>query len=412
LKAIPIVFLLFIVFEGFSQPENPSANVIDARHWKINEEAFAISGPCQYFDQQLLSPSECKGASGSVSEFPSLFKSNNQPEEGIGYATYLLTVLVPTGQRDFALSIPQIYSSYKLWVNGSVVAENGAVGKTAQECKPQWKPQTVEFQTKSDTLLMVLQIANFDHAKGGIKEQIYLGKPAMMKFKRSVSEISKLTESAVLFCIGFFFLMHFVFQQRNKATLYFSLLTLTWSVRSLFSNLYLFISFYPDFNWASMIRIEYITLYLAMIWAILFLTGLFHNEANVILKYALVFCNVLFTAFSLSSTPRLFTQGLNVYLIVSGILLLYGAYIIIRAWGNERAGSGLLTLSIILGLNIFGYDIFVYEGFSSYDPVIFSAGYISIFLMMGFALAFHVGLIKAKQNSASKLTYEDLYKNL
>jgi hypothetical protein len=258
---------------------------------------------------------------------------------------------------------------------------------------------------------MVLQIANFDHAKGGIKEQIYLGKPSMMKFKRNVSEISKLTESAALFCIGFFFLVLFVFHQRNKATIYFALLVLTWSLRSLFSNLYLAIAFYPDFNWAAMIRIEYITLYLAMIWAILFLTSLFHNEANIILKYGLVFCNVLFTAFSLSSPPRLFTQGLNVYLITSGILLLYGSYIVIRAWGNERAGSGLLTLSIIIGLNIFGYDIFVYEGFSSYDPVIFSAGYVSIFLMMGFALAFHVGLIKAKQNPASTLTYEDLYRN-
>ena len=148
-----------------------------------------------------------------------------------------------------------------------------------------------------------------------------------------------------------------------------------------------------------------------MIWAILFLTSLFHHEANIIIKYGLVFCNVLFTAFSLSSLPRVFTQGLNVYLITSGILLLYGSYIVIRAWANERTGSGLLTLSVILALNIFGYDIFVYEGFSTYDPVIFSVGYISIFLMMGFALAYHVGLIKSKQNPATTLTYEDMYKD-
>ena len=193
--------------------------------------------------------------------------------------------------------------------------------------------------------------------------------------------------------------------------IYFALLCITWALRSLFSNLYLFISFYPDFDWSLMVRIEYITLYLSMIWAILFLTAIFHNESNIVIKYGLVFCNILFTGFSVVSSPRVFTQGLTVYLIASGILLLYGGYTVIRAWINERTGSGLLTITIILGLNIFGYDIFVYEGFSSYDPVIFSAGYITLFLLMSVALAFHINLIKSRQGPTTKLTYEDLYKD-
>jgi hypothetical protein len=73
-------------------------------------------------------------------------------------------------------------------------------------------------------------------------------------------------------------------------------------------------------------------------------------------------------------------------------------------------GSGLLTISIILGLNIFAYDIFVYEGFSSYDPVIFSLGYISIFMLMGWALSMHLGLVKSKPSPTTSLTYDDLYK--
>lgn len=396
----------------FSQSNDAlSANgVIDAHHWKINESSLALNGFCKFYDNQLLTPTECKTAVGSVSEFPSLFKVKDT-DPGIGFATYLITVVVPSGERDFAMALPQIYSSYKLWANGNVIAENGVVAKTKEECKPQWKPQTVSFQINSDTLSLVLQIANFHHAKGGIKEPIYLGKPSTMQFKRQVSEVSKFSESAALFSLGFFFLLIYFIRGRNKATIYFSLLAITWSVRSLFSNLYLFISLYPDFDWAAMIRIEYVTLYLAMIWAILFLTSLFHNEANIVIKYGLVFCNIIFTGFSLYSAPRVFTQGLNVYLIASGVLLLYGAYIVIRAWINERTGSGLLTLSVILGLNIFGYDIFVYEGFSAYDPVIFSAGYVLIFMLMSFALASHIHLIKTKTAATTTLTYEDLYKD-
>jgi hypothetical protein len=411
LKAFPFL-LLFCFAHGLSAQGSGASvvnGVIDARHWEMSKTSLALSGYCKFFDHQLLSPSECKTAVGVVTEFPSLFKSKDK--EGIGYATYLLTVIVPHGEKKLAISIPQVYSSYKLWINKDVVAENGVVAKTKEECKPQWKPQTVPFQSDSDTLSIVLQIANFNHAKGGIKELIYIGDASLMKFKRSVSEVSKFAESAALFTIGVFFLIIYFIRGRNKATIYFSLLTITWAIRSLFSNLYLFISLYPDFDWATMVRIEYIALYMAMTWAVLFLTSLFHNEANIIIKYGLIFCNIIFTGFSIYSPPRVFTQGLNVYLIVSGILLFYGAYIVIRAWINERTGSGLLTLSVILGINIFGYDIFVYEGFSSYDPVIFSSGYVLIFLLMALALASHINLIKTRQTATTKLTYEDLYKD-
>jgi hypothetical protein len=91
-------------------------------------------------------------------------------------------------------------------------------------------------------------------------------------------------------------------------------------------------------------------------------------------------------------------------------LLLYIGFTVIRAWVNERVGSGLLTLSIILGLNIFAYDIFVYEGFSSYDPVIFSIGYIAIFMLMAWALAMQLNLIKSKTSQNTSLSYDDLYK--
>ncbi|HCW06369.1 MAG TPA: hypothetical protein DGG95_03275 [Cytophagales bacterium] len=396
-------------FGAFAQPIAED-EIMDARRAKLNEVAFALNGTCQYFENQLLTPAECKSAIGMKIKFPELFQASEK-EEGIGFATYVLTILIPKGEKDLALSLPQMYSSYRLWANGKVIAENGVVGKTIDECKPQWRPQTVSFQIQSDTLSLVLQIANFHHAKGGIKESIYLGKPSLMNFKRSVAVISKSVESLALFLIGIFFLFIYLVRHRDKATIYFSLLALTWAVRSVFSNIYLFISYFPDFNWNAMVRIEYLTLYLTMIWAILFLTNLFTRETNLLIKYALVLSNALFILFTVSSEPRIFTQGLKIYLVASGVLLAYGAYVIIHAWLNERVGSGLLTITIVLGLNIFGYDIFVYQGFSSYDPVIFSAGYVVIFSLMGIALASYVSMIKTKPSKSSSLSYEDLYKN-
>lgn len=394
----------------FSQTSESLISPINARDWS-GDSTFPIIGSCHFFDGQLLTPEECSKGASVIVNFPELWKSKQTDKSGLGFATYsLLIVLRHDHQKDLALSLPQMYSSYTLWVNGKVAAINGVVGMTKQDCIPQWLPQTVSIDAPTDSLNIVLQIANFHHAKGGIKEPIYLGTASQMKFKRTVAVTSNLTESVTLFLLGSFFLFVFISQTKKKVTLYFALLCLTWSVRSVFSNLYISIAFFPDFNWTMLLRIEYITLYLTMIWAILFLSQIFLNEANVIIKYSLIFCNLLFTAFTLFSSPRIFTQWLTLYLSLSVVLLVYSGFTVIRAWVNERVGSGLLTISIVLGLNIFAYDIFVYEGFSSYDPVIFSLGYITIFTLMSWALAMHLALIKSKPSPTTRLTYDDLFK--
>ena len=320
---------------SFSQPES-SGNRIDARFWS-GDSSFPVVGPCHFFDEQLLTPEECSKAAGDVQNFPALWAAKQGNAPSLGYATYSLLILLKHDHpKDLALALPQMYSSYRLWANGQLTAENGSVGKSQKESIPQWRPQTVLVEVNGDSLHLVLQIANFHHAKGGVKEPIYLGLASKMQFKRKVASLSTLTEATVLFLVSASFFFIYFSNSRKNVTLYFALLCLTWSVRSLFSNLYLGISFLPDFDWTMMVRIEYVTLYLTMIWAILFLSQIFQYEANIFFKYALVFCNLIFTVFTLFSSPLSFTQWLNFYLIASAVLLLYGGFTVIRAWVNER----------------------------------------------------------------------------
>lgn len=100
---------------------------------------------------------------------------------------------------------------------------------------------------------------------------------------------------------------------------------------------------------------------------------------------------------------------LAVYLFTSGLLLLYGAIIVVRALINERAGATFLTVSTLLAIAIFSYDIFAYEGWFSYNSIVFSAGYFIIFLLMAFALLIHLNIISSGGKGSNVLTYEDLY---
>ena len=403
-----LVLLLIGVEPSIMAQPTSQQGLLDARSFNLKNDRLPLTGEWLYFENQLISATEVFSTKNAFSYFPKVW--NETKNSGQGYATYGLQVLVPTQTEPLALEIPQIYSSYQVWVNGKLTAVNGTVGKTLDETVPQWMPQTVSFSNSSDTLEIVIQIANFHHHKGGSKDTIYLGSSELLQQHRSLAVGSTIIESLVLGFLGVGFLILYVITSKKKIIIYFALLCLTWALRAVFSNLYTFISFVPDFNWTIMIKIEYVTLFLTMIWAILFLGRVLPKEDNTIIKYLLVGSNSLFITYAILTSPVSFTRWLPVYLLFCAILLIYAAFLVLKALVNERLGSSFLTFSILLGVGIFSYDVFVFEGFFSYNPIVFCAGYIIIFSLMAVVLLLHLNIIKSKPQHSNSLSFSDLFK--
>jgi hypothetical protein len=404
----PLRILLFLIIpclQLFAQ-DTPQAErgVLDARSWDFKKGKIALTGHWEFHEHELINLDDSVKKPGYISQFPEIWN------QSIQYGSYQLVVRLPADTGKFAFELPQLYCSYELWVNGKKIAENGTVGASRETSTPQWLPQTASFNNQSDSISILLLVSNFYHYKGGAKEPIYLGLADRIERHHALALNSSVIESIVLAILGISFLViYYVREERKKITLYFSLLCITWAIRALFSNVYPFISFVPDFDWGTMMRIEYITLFLPMIWAILFLGRLFPNENNNIIKYFLVGANSVFIALTLVSSPVFFTQWLDIYLGTAAILLLYGLTTVVRAWINERSGVRYLVVGVFLCIALFGYDIFVFEGFFHYyNAVLFSVGYLTMFSMMGIALLYHLQIFKGDSSSGT-LTYEDLY---
>lgn len=400
---LQILALLLLSTTAFSQ--------LKLRDGVLNAAAFDFaSGPLslqmgwRWVDGQLVNPENINLKEFQSVEFPKVWNETRANNSGQGVATYSLLIALPSDLKSYAIELPQIYSSYKLWANGDLIAVNGTPDAMPEKTRPQWKPQTVTFNAK-DSLRLLLQIANFHHNIGGCREPIYLGDGAAMLAKERTTMVSKVVQCVTLLFLGIIFFAIYFLKGRKKVIVYFSLLCATWTVRSAFSNEYLIISIFPNFNWHAMVRIEYITLYLTMIWAILFLNRLFPKEGNKIIKYILVTLNCIFIGITLFTQPVFFTQYLTLYLATAGLLLAYGIFIIARALINNRLGAGFLTVCALLGLIIFGYDIFTYEGLFSYNSVLFNIGYVFIFVLIGLALLLHLRMINLRGAAADTITY-------
>ncbi|MEP7128284.1 MAG: 7TM-DISM domain-containing protein, partial [Chitinophagales bacterium] len=374
-KSCLLCFLILLATTSLTYADpKAEAGFLDLRAVDLNNARIPLQGDWYYFANQLISPSEIASSGKAFAYFPKIWNENANAESGSGFATYALYILVSKETTSLALEIPQLYSSYSLYANNNLVAVNGKVGTSKESTSPQWMPQTVSFENTGDTLKLVLQIANFHHYKGGAKDPIYLGSARVLQQKRSMAVIANLIESIALGVISIAFLCIYFFWAQKKVIIYFALLCLTWAVRVGFSNLYIFISFWPDFNWTIMVRIEYMTLFLTMIWGILFLRRVFPKEQNTIFTYLLVLSNIVFLAYAIFATPVAFTHWLTVYLAFCGILLMYAIFVVLWGWINQRTGANFLAASILLGTAIFGYDVFSYKGYFYYNPIIFSVG--------------------------------------
>ncbi|HMJ68744.1 MAG TPA: 7TM-DISM domain-containing protein [Cyclobacteriaceae bacterium] len=403
------LFIALLVAARASSQTTPKPGVIDASSFDFKKGRLNLTGTWLWYDGRLIQPGPTENFDLLPVEFPGVWNERRVSESGQGVATYFLTVILPPRSEDVAVDLPDIYSSYILFANGVEAARNGTPGTSRQTTLPQWRPQIATITTPGDTLQLTLQIANFNHNKGGCKEPILLGLSSAFAQKDLISKTGKLTGIGMLVVLAIIFLAIFFRNGRKRVVIYFSLLCLTWAIRSLFSNDYLFINFFPDFSWNAMIRIEYITLYLTMIWAILFLYRLFKHEGNQVVKYLLVTFNAGFVVYTMLTEPVEFTRLLPLYLATAGVLLVYGAGVVLVALVNERRGATWLTMSVLLGLGIFSYDLFAYEGWFSYNALLFSAGYLIIFLLTGGALLLHLEIIRSARTTTAILTYKDLY---
>jgi hypothetical protein len=367
-----------------------------------------LDGEWEFYMSQLIAPADFASISAEPRDyvdFPSAWNISSG-RQNFGFATYRVNLVVGKSEP-LALQIPHCYSNYTLWANGNVVSTNGIVGRSPKQSKPQWLPKTVSLPNDKDTITLVLQISNFHHAKGGIRESIVIGNLNEMKIRRSVSITSNLILVIGLMILSLISVFVY-FLYKSNAVLFFAFFSLAWGVREAFSNLYLAVQYVPDFPWALAVKIEYISLFMVMMISMFFIASLFKEDVNNVFKYLFCFCNVMFIGIAIFLDASVYTQFLPIYLSFAAALLIFIVYVLIRAVFYERQGVWLIISCVFLGVIIFSYDLIAYQRLANFNSIITSIGYLTMFVLIAVALLFQVGIFK-RSAATNMLTYDDLY---
>lgn len=421
LLTLHIFLCLAIPFFSHAEGESPRATlgVLDLRSWDFETDGIVrLDGTWGFYWNELLTPGDLASYTSAVPHyycFPCLW--NNASVDGMalsnqGFATYTLTVLMPPGYSSLSLTVEDFYTSYKLFINGIEFSTNGIVGTSRESSLPEWKPLTKPLRAEADTLHLVLQIANFEHRKGGASQGISLGTEMHINRARDVELAYNWILAGAMFMGGLFFFGLYLFGRHDRAMFFFALFCIVYSYRNIGTDLYAINSLVEGLPWTVIVRLEHISVLMGLYFFVQYLISLYPEEVYKPALNTFLWMTLTLAALTMTGPVWLFTTILPYYLYVLLLAIAYGAYVVVMAALHKRpaaryALAGKLTVFAVVGYNALAYFSLVPRmilfNFMAHLTFFFCQG-----LVLSFRFAHHLKESRQKAEKASQAKTEFL----
>ena len=395
-KALMLVILFATsVLMGQAQ-QQPIAHqgILDLRSIHFAQQNIDLRGQWKWYWNQLRFPNEPEVPFEYIT-FPQLWASSTWHKAALanqGFATYGLTVLLPPRSDSLMLEVPDQYTSYRLFVNGHKVAQDGSPASTKAATIPYWSTQLIRLPAPGDSLQLLLQIANFHHAKGGAAKAIRLGEATRLEADRATDRALNLFLTGCLVMTGLFFLGLFGFSRTDWPMLYFGLFCLIYSYRIVGTDHYVLHTLLPYLPWELTIRLEYGSLYLAVAVFVLYTQSLYPKDTHPLITSAMAWVCFAFAGTVLVLSPMVFTWLMDPFLGLMTAYISYALYVYWIAARRHRPGARYALMSTSLLLIVFSLILSQYFGLSTPIEISLFIGYLSFFFLQSLVLLFRFDL--------------------
>lgn len=302
--SVVIVFILFFVFLFFSPltyAKGPLSEngTLDLSTWNFQQDGIiSLDGEWTFYPNQLLTPMQ-------IANTPSLEKvslqvpgrwinaSTTNPMSDRGIGTYRLQVKVNANSlHRYALKLVNIRSSSRIFVNGSEVGELGNPARTkAEGYKSQVMPLIAFFPVETDTVDIIIQVANWDYYNGGIIQTISFGSEQDILATNMRATIVDTISIACLLLSSIYYISIFIMRKQDKRFLYFAISCMAYVFIMATSNEKVLHHFLPNIPFLYVVKLKIIATCLSIIYVILFIREL--EKAFIPLVFSRIIISVM-----------------------------------------------------------------------------------------------------------------------
>jgi diguanylate cyclase (GGDEF)-like protein len=359
---VPIFLIIILIASSPAQAATQpmvQQGYLDLRNWSFPEGgSIQLRGEWEFFPGEFIFPE--LGNRGKTISVPALWNSfmdTSGPMGPFGYGTYRLSIDLGNNTDILGLKIPHTATSYSLYVNRVLLAQNGQVGITPNTTIPQWRPQIITFIPDTGYLELVVHMANFAHIKGGMWQPLVLGSPQRILFQRDMAVAFSLFLFGSLLSMTFYHIGLFIFRRKDRSILLFGLLCFIIAMRTILTGEVFLTTLYPQLNFEFHAAVEYLTFSLTIFVFALFIFNLYPEEVLPLLRKIIILICLGYSVFIVFFPLRFFALFLQPFQVLSILTFGYLAVILFKAIRQNKPGARFIGAGLLILLASLVNDI-------------------------------------------------------
>ncbi len=298
-----VILLLFVPKDAGTVSHEVRKGELDLSGWQpYRDGPIRLDGEWEFYWRALLNQEDLASRPRRLRRtffpVPGIWNRSGKrfdPPNGEGYATYRMMIRnVPSDIAECCLKIPDMPTAYRLWVDDTLIAENGVVGRNRETMRPWFSPKVVHFPIQRDHVTFILQVSNYFHRDGGIWHSLELGTEKDCFRMETLPLLFDTVLFGGLLIMGMYHIGLFALRPQDKAPLYFGLFCLVIGGRSLLVGQRIVYLIFPSLDFLMLQRFEFVLLFLGAPVFCLFFYHLFPSTVSRLFHRIVGIVNLLF----------------------------------------------------------------------------------------------------------------------
>jgi signal transduction histidine kinase len=299
------------------------------------------------------------------------------------YGTYKLRMkLAPTevGQER-ALYISDIASAYFVWIDGTSRGGIGKVGMSLEAEEPKSRAELIFFEPKSEEVTIIIQASNFTSRNEGTFKAMRYGDADKIVGQMITNQLMAAVTIGGLLILGLYHLVIYIIRKKDRSTLYIGLLAVDIGVRGWIRSTYLIDLIVPNMSWEVIVKLDYITGYLAYLFLALLMNTMYPQESNRrMLLVSHVFTTVL-CLYIILSPATTYTRTLSIQFTLMFVISIFTVgYVCVMAVKRRREGAVVNLIGYLIIAIASVNDVLLYQRMVDTTELLYEAIFLFILL--------------------------------
>ena len=246
--------------------ELPVHGVLCADQKEDENRIFYLSREWQYYPDVLLTPELLKQKDDYYSRYISIgetadLNSDSRDPSPYGSGTYRMLILLPEEERTWAFFLPEVFSAYKIYINGELA---GQVGEPDPDAYRDEVFNRLYTFRAAGTAEILIAVSDQTAVASGIRYIPVFGSPVKVNMERGIKILLNGFCMALCLAIAFYSLVIFL-KNRTAEFGIFSLICITVVMYSIYPVLHSFLMLHVQ-PWYALETLGYYMMLALIIW--------------------------------------------------------------------------------------------------------------------------------------------------